>query len=81
MNTFAQKYWKYALFAFVGAGLGFAYWKFIGCNSGSCPLTSNWQSTTLFGGLIGVLAVPGNKKVKEDNTEKKDNSITDTNSK
>jgi hypothetical protein len=80
MNTFSQKYWKYALFAFIGAGLGFAYWRFIGCTSGSCPLTSNWQSTTLFGGLIGVFAVPGKSKVKEETAKTDDNSNTDNNS-
>jgi hypothetical protein len=62
MNSIIQKYWKKALFAFVGAGIGFAYWRFIGCTSGSCPLTANWHTSTLFGGLIGILAVPSRKK-------------------
>jgi len=58
MGRITQKYWKYAMFTVIGAGVGFAYWKFIGCASGTCPMTSNWHTTTLFGGLIGFLAVP-----------------------
>ena len=34
---------------------GFLYWKFIGCTSGTCPLTSNWHTSTLFGGVFGYL--------------------------
>ena len=69
MRKLAQKYWKQVLFTFIGAGLGFAYWKFIGCNSGTCPLTSNWHTTTLFGGLIGMLAVPGRKNDTDNKTK------------
>ena len=69
MRKLAQKYWKQALFTLIGAGLGFAYWKFIGCNSGTCPLTSNWHTTTLFGGLIGMLAVPGRKNNTDNKTK------------
>jgi len=39
----------------VGLIIGFAYWRFIGCTSGTCPLTSNWYSTTLLGGVFGYL--------------------------
>ncbi len=35
-----------------GGALGFAAYKFIGCTSGTCPLTSNpWVSTLLGLGL------------------------------
>lgn len=32
---------------------GVLYWKFVGCASGTCPITSNWNSMVLFGGLLG----------------------------
>ena len=77
MKTIAQKYWKYALFTVVGAGLGFAYYRFVGCTSGTCPLTSSWHTSTLFGGLIGILAVPARKGKPDGIT--KTNGIAGTN--
>ena len=41
--------------AFIGAGLGFLYYKKIGCPSGSCPITSNPYSSTIYGAVIGFL--------------------------
>ena len=39
----------------VGGGLGFAYYKLIGCSSGACPLTSNPFISTLYGSIVGAL--------------------------
>ena len=39
----------------VGGGLGFAYYKFVGCSSGTCPLTSNPFISILYGGVVGAL--------------------------
>ncbi|PID95200.1 MAG: hypothetical protein CSA95_00810 [Bacteroidetes bacterium] len=39
----------------VGALAGLAYWYFVGCTSGSCPIKSVWYMSTLFGGIIGYL--------------------------
>jgi hypothetical protein len=38
---------------FLGLISGFLYWKFIGCTSGTCALTSHWYNSTIFGGLFG----------------------------
>lgn len=52
----------------VGAGLGFAYYYFIGCNSGTCPITSNpWVSTT-YGAIIGLVLTFGHKTNKNEST-------------
>ncbi len=48
----------------VGAGLGFAYYYFIGCSSGTCPITSNWKISTLYGALMGLVAFFPTKKKK-----------------
>jgi len=41
----------------VGGALGFAAYKFIGCTTGTCPLTSNpWVSALLGLGLGAVAA-------------------------
>ncbi len=39
----------------VGGGLGFAYYKLVGCSSGACPLTSNPFISTLYGSVLGAL--------------------------
>jgi hypothetical protein len=39
----------------LGLVAGFLYWKFIGCSTGTCPITSNWHMSTLFGGVFGYL--------------------------
>ncbi|HEY9170686.1 MAG TPA: DUF6132 family protein [Verrucomicrobiae bacterium] len=46
---------KLVIGAVVGGGLGFAYYKFIGCSSGACPLTSHPIISTLYGSIVGAL--------------------------
>ncbi|OQX83135.1 hypothetical protein B6D60_10980 [candidate division KSB1 bacterium 4484_87] len=56
-----MKYWKRISIIAIGAVLGFAYYKFIGCRSGVCPITSNPFISTAYGALIG-LVLSFNKK-------------------
>ncbi len=41
--------------AVVGGGLGFAYCKFVGCSTGTCPLTSHPVISSLYGAVVGAL--------------------------
>ncbi len=41
--------------AVVGGGLGFAYYRFVGCATGACPLTSNPIISTVYGMAMGAL--------------------------
>ena len=41
--------------AVAGGGLGFAYYKFVGCSTGSCPLTSDPIISSLYGMVVGAL--------------------------
>jgi len=38
-----------------GAVLGLAYYKFVGCASGACPLTSNPWFSAGYGAVLGAL--------------------------
>lgn len=47
----------------IGAALGYAYYHFIGCNSGTCPITSNPYISTVYGAVVGLIfAIPSKKK-------------------
>jgi len=39
----------------VGAVLGFAYQKLVGCGTGTCPLTATPLRTMLYGGVMGLI--------------------------
>lgn len=68
MNINYKKIAKITLPVFVGALLGYAYYYFIGCNTGSCPITSNPYTTTVYGALIGAIwSFPTKKKSKKEN--------------
>jgi hypothetical protein len=55
MKNLVEKYWLAGLFAAIGALGGFLYWRFVGCNSGTCPIQSVWYWSTLWGAAIGYL--------------------------
>jgi uncharacterized protein YcfJ len=44
-----------AIGAVVGGLLGFAYYRFVGCSSGGCPITSNPWISTSYGAVMGAL--------------------------
>ena len=71
MNIDYKKIAKFILPVAIGAALGYTYYYFIGCNTGSCPITSNPYTTTAYGALIGLIwALPSKKKTKtEDGTD------------
>ena len=54
------KFWRspvvrIALGVLLGAVLGFVYYKFVGCATGTCPITRNPWTSTLYGAVIGGL--------------------------
>lgn len=48
---------KYFIIAGIMIGLlaGYSYWYYIGCYSGTCPITSNWHISSVYGGVMGGL--------------------------
>ena len=39
----------------IGGGLGFLYYKKVGCATGTCPLTSSPFGSTIYGALLGIM--------------------------
>ncbi len=58
--------YKRILPVLIGAGLGFAYYYFIGCYNGTCVISSNPYISTVYGGLIGYLFTFPSKKKREE---------------
>lgn len=47
----------------VGGLLGYSYYFFIGCRTGSCPITSNPWISTIYGAFAGlIISIPSKKK-------------------
>lgn len=65
--------WITGLGVIAGAIGGYLYYKYIGCISGTCPLTSKPLSSTLYGAVMGGLAlnlfVPHKKKQKSQDNQ------------
>jgi hypothetical protein len=55
MMDFIKKHRIKIIFLILGATGGFLYWHFIGCASGTCPITSKWYTSSAYGMLFGYL--------------------------
>jgi hypothetical protein len=56
MKELFRKHQFIIIFTVTGAIGGFLYWKFVGCQSGNCPIKSVWYISTVWGMLVGYLA-------------------------
>lgn len=53
-NWISKKLYTIIITIFGGV-LGYLYWHFIGCSSGSCAITSVWWRSTIYGIIMGWL--------------------------
>lgn len=73
VNRFFKRYWLTLLGVAVGSIGGYLYWLFIGCSSGSCPITSSPTISSIWGAAIGVLLFDMFNKKKKNNEDATDN--------
>ncbi|MDD3108998.1 MAG: hypothetical protein PHV49_07325 [Alistipes sp.] len=54
-----RSWWRSVRWTLAGALLGILagglYWRFVGCSSGSCPITASPWLSMLWGGAMGAL--------------------------
>ena len=53
--TFVKKHFLTIIGIPLGALGGYLYYKFVGCASGTCAITSNPINSTLYGAMMGGL--------------------------
>lgn len=63
---------KYTIiFALVGVIIGYAYWYYRGCSSGTCIITSTWHNSSIYGLFVGGLIGSSVKDIISKNNNKK----------
>ncbi|HJD92764.1 MULTISPECIES: DUF6132 family protein [Bacteroides] len=67
MEKFIKRNLITILGVLVGALGGYLYWRFVGCDSGTCAITSSPLNSTIYGAIMGGLVFSLFKK-----REKKD---------
>jgi len=55
MNSYILNHKLLIIGIVIGAIAGWLYWSFIGCNTGSCAITSNPANSTIYGAVLGGL--------------------------
>lgn len=78
MKDFFIKYWLRITGVAVGVLGGYLYYYYVGCVSGTCPITSNPYRMMIYGALIGYLLFD---LFSNDRNKKKSNEIVDKNDK
>lgn len=46
---------RIALSVVIGGGLGYGYYRLVGCSTGACPLTATPLRAILYGSTMGLL--------------------------
>lgn len=67
MNDFVKKHILKIVGIPVGAIGGYLYYYFVGCASGTCPITSNPYISVVYGAIMGYLIFDLFKKKKQEN--------------
>jgi len=55
--SYVFKYKLSIIGLFMGSVAGYLYYLLIGCESGTCPITSNPLNSTLYGAMLGYFTL------------------------
>ena len=73
MKKLSIQYKLYGIGFLLGAVAGFLYWKYVGCLTGTCAITSNPFRSTVYFGIMGALFFGLFQKQKITKTGEQDN--------
>lgn len=73
MKELIKKYRISILGAILGAIGGYFYYLYVGCASGTCPITSNPYASILWGAIMGYLIFDLFQGKKKENKDEKNN--------
>ena len=73
-KSFLLKHWLRITGVAVGVLGGYLYYYYVGCVSGTCPITSNPYRMMIYGALIGYLLF--DIFSKDDSSKKKQENVT-----
>lgn len=65
MKNWINKNLLYMIGAVIGGTAGYLYWKWVGCASGTCPITSKPLNSTIYGAVMGSLLLSLFRKEKK----------------
>ena len=68
--TFIKKHLLVFAGILTGAVGGYLYYHFVGCTTGTCPITSNPLNSTLYGSIMGGLMFSLFQKEKKSSSSK-----------
>lgn len=67
-----KRHWLTIAGVVIGAIGGFLYWRFVGCSTGTCPITSSPVNSSIWGAVMGGLLLSMFKK--EETSAKSNNN-------
>lgn len=65
-KKFIKTQWLTMTGIVAGAIAGYFYWKFVGCSSGSCAITSRPLNSSIYGAVVGGVLFSIFKKNKKE---------------
>lgn len=65
LTVFFKRHWLTILGVVAGAIGGFLYWRFVGCSTGTCPITSSPVNSSIWGAIMGGLLLSMFKREKD----------------
>ncbi len=66
IKDFLKRQWLTLTGIALGTLGGFLYWKFVGCTTGTCPITSSPVNSALWGAVMGGLLLSAFKNTAKE---------------